>query len=66
MTGEQHYRTAEQLLAQLANPDLMYFSPSSVIAQAQVHATLALAAAQSHVPAQDDYPARQRYGADAQ
>jgi hypothetical protein len=53
VTGPEHYAEAERLLAgtdEPANPDLgigaMHYEPSRMeLAQAQVHATLALAAA---------------------
>jgi hypothetical protein len=65
MTGEEHYREAERLL-DIAENNILDDEPDqiAVTARAQVHATLALAAAQSHVPAQHGYPARERYGAD--
>jgi hypothetical protein len=48
MTGLQHYREAERLLAEAMRPD-SYDYPAEqsgrLIAAAQVHATLALAAA---------------------
>ncbi|MDX5526144.1 hypothetical protein PV677_36355 [Streptomyces sp. DE06-01C] len=46
MTGPEHYREAEQLLAKL---DLCSReAEAKVIAEAQVHATLALAASNVH------------------
>lgn len=65
MTGEEHYREAERLLAGTERSGL--WGSTSVglptpqeVSLAQVHATLALAAAQSYVPG---YPGRERYGA---
>lgn len=58
MTGPEHYREAERLLARLADEDVMQDAKdtgisadafavvlSHTVAEAQVHATLALAAA---------------------
>jgi hypothetical protein len=54
MTGPQHYREAERLLAESMRPD-SYDYPAEranrYIAAAQVHATLALAAA--NMPAEE-------------
>ena len=46
MTGPEHYREAERLLGALAGQDRGTFPQEDrVVAEAQVHATLALAAA---------------------
>ncbi|MFC8583341.1 hypothetical protein ACFUGD_02010 [Streptomyces sp. NPDC057217] len=47
MTGPEHYRKAEQLLAEATTdgPEGVYFVRPENLAAAQVHATLALAAA---------------------
>ena len=50
MTGAQHYREAERLLAESMRPDSYDYPAEQAarfIAAAQVHATLALAAATS-------------------
>lgn len=55
--GAQHYRLAEQLLAAArdhSGPVLTYQDEALQIAEAQVHATLALAAATAY-PAIRDY-----------
>jgi hypothetical protein len=71
MTGEEHYRETERLLAgehregDSARPEGWHTPPTAeAIAMAQVHATLALAAAQSWIPASNGYPDRERYGVD--
>jgi hypothetical protein len=48
VTGSQHYRDAERLLAALDETVQTSEAMASCIAQAQVHATLALVAAQVH------------------
>lgn len=51
MTGPEHYKAAEQLLRDIeATPEESVGSVAVVVAQAQVHATLALAAAQAILP----------------
>jgi hypothetical protein len=45
MNGPEHYKEAEQLLAMLPNVERGAVSEAGIIAEAQVHATLALAAA---------------------
>lgn len=45
MTGPEHYRTAERLIAALRDVPLGSEKESALLAEAQVHATLALAAA---------------------
>ena len=46
MTGPEHYRAAEKLLGELdEHPSSSINKTASLIGQAQVHATLALAAA---------------------
>lgn len=65
MTGDEHYREAERLLdkaTSLRHPEELPYA-AQVAAEAQIHATLALAAAQSYVPAEYGYEARERYGA---
>jgi len=44
-TGPEHYRNAEQLLAQTESPSWHAEDSPATLAEAQVHATLALAAA---------------------
>ena len=47
MTGPEHYREAEQILTRLADSDMIRGDEgeAELLAEAQVHATLALAAA---------------------
>ena len=45
MTGPQHYRMAEELIANAANLDFPSDEYAQTLAESQVHATLALAAA---------------------
>lgn len=45
MTGPEHYRTAETLLASMRSATRGTPEDASVLAEAQVHATLAVAAA---------------------
>jgi hypothetical protein len=45
MTGPEHYREAEQVIAQVKNRDVTGDEVAAYAAVAQVHATLALAAA---------------------
>lgn len=58
MNGPQHYAEAERLLDQAAldryDPQTKYREDANLIAAAQVHATLALAAAGAY-PAIKDY-----------
>lgn len=61
MTGPEHYREAERLLASYNRPVVLKWSDKQVadaakinLAEAQVHATLALAAATAH-PAIEGY-----------
>ena len=57
MTGPEHYRTAEKLLALTESPDASpetHLFVGRILAAAQVHATLALAAATAY-PALTDY-----------
>lgn len=58
MTGPEHYREAERLLARAAD-STTYDEAAGITAQAQVHATLALAAATA-IPADVRY-----YGPDS-
>ena len=51
MTGPEHYREAEQLLNEADDDSTIV--PADLIAQAQVHATLALAAATALVAGDD-------------
>lgn len=58
MNGPQHYRAAEQLLARVRNnqapdTDLEALLDANAIARAQVHATLALAAATAYPAVKD-------------
>ncbi|MEE1812642.1 hypothetical protein [Streptomyces sp. BE133] len=48
MTGPEHYREAEELLTQASRNFLRGDDTTSAVAAAQVHATLALAAATAH------------------
>jgi hypothetical protein len=45
MTGPEHYKEAERIIAQAMNQELPVATISAIAATAQVHATLALAAA---------------------
>lgn len=45
MTGPEHYKEAERLLSELANVERGSKAEPGLIGEAQVHATLALAAA---------------------
>jgi hypothetical protein len=45
MTGPEHYAHAEQVIAQVQNKDVLATAAVAYAAIAQVHATLALAAA---------------------
>lgn len=51
MTGPEHYREAEALLTSASRNFLRGDDTSSALAAAQVHATLALAAATADQPA---------------
>jgi len=53
-TGPEHYREAERLLALLPDMDLGSRAEAGTIAEAQVHATLALAAGFAGVTLADD------------
>lgn len=58
MTGPEHYKEAERLLATVeATAEDTVGSVAATVAQAQVHATLALAAATALKP-----PSRARWG----
>jgi hypothetical protein len=60
MTGPEHYRAAEELLAEITNDDgTVGFGDGgeAFAAAAQVHATLALAAATALPHVRADYPA---------
>ncbi|MEV7417502.1 hypothetical protein [Streptomyces sp. NPDC089919] len=50
MSGPEHYRKAEDLLNQAASPNLTTLAKQLLHAEAQVHATLAHAAATAIVP----------------
>jgi hypothetical protein len=50
MTGPEHYQEAERLLAEAAGNSASMGQLAAVIAAAQVHATLALAAQQPPAP----------------
>ena len=64
MTGPEHYREAERLIGEVTQPGVMSGKPilkigdnSQVIALAQVHATLAHAAAEAEaLPAYQIWP----------
>lgn len=45
MTGPEHYKAAEEILKEIHNMDASSPAAAANLAQAQVHATLALAAA---------------------
>lgn len=47
MNGPEHYAAAEELLARVSDRDVEIHLGNATIAAAQVHATLALAAAQA-------------------
>ena len=57
MTGPEHYRTAEQLLDWAANSEPGGETERYRLSAAQVHATLALAAATALTAGDDDYHA---------
>lgn len=65
MTGEEHYREAERLAERAADKYEEYDLDEvrALTKLGQLHATLALAAAQSYVPASYGYEAGERYGA---
>ena len=50
MTGPEHYREAERLIAEMPRRDLPHEDIAMIQRDAQIHATLALAAATAVLP----------------